>query len=220
MPSADRGRLWGWLALVGTLAALNYAARYAGGSTDGKSALYTYGAAVAGLVQLAIVLGVVLWIAHGRPLREWLALRRPGSWPRALGLCILVVAGVVLLSGIVAPFLQPGKEQGLVPHHWRPQDAGAFACNFVVVALVAPAVEELTFRGLGFTLLSRFGDLAAIVLVGVLFGVAHGLVEALAILVPFGMGLAYLRFRTASVYPGMLVHAAFNASVLLIAVTQ
>jgi len=72
MHSADRGRLWAWLALAGVLAALNYASRYAAGSSGGKSPLYTYSAAVAGLIQLGIILGVVLWIAHGKPLREWM----------------------------------------------------------------------------------------------------------------------------------------------------
>jgi membrane protease YdiL (CAAX protease family) len=217
MPSADRGRLAGWLTLVGILAVLNYASRFTGGSSGGKSALYTYSAAVAGLVQLGIILGVVLWIAHGKPLREWLALRRPSSLPLALGIAVAVLIGVFVVSALLAP-LHPGKEQGLVPQHWRPEFAGAFAFNFVVVALCAPVVEELTFRGLGYTLFSRYGQWTAIILVGLIFGLAHGLVDALPILAFFGMGLCYLRAKTASVYPGMVVHAAFNALVLSVAV--
>jgi len=218
MHSADRGRLWAWLALVGVLAALNYASRYAACSSGGKSLLYTYGAAVAGLLQLALILGVILWIAHGKPLRQWFALRRPRSWGRAFGISVGVLIGVFVLGALLQPLLHPGKEQGLVPQHWRPEFAGAFAFNFIVVALFAPVVEELTFRGLGYTLLSRYGQWVAIVLVGIIFGLAHGLVEALPILAFFGMGLCYLRVKTDSVYPGMVVHAGFNALVLSIAV--
>ena len=116
------------------------------------------------------------------------------------------------------PVLHPDKEQGLAPTRWEPAHAGAFAANFVVVALLAPVVEELTFRGLGFTLFERFGRWAAIVLVGLAFGLAHGLVEGLPLLFLFGAGLAYLRSRTGSVYPGMLVHVVYNGLVLLIAV--
>ena len=52
-----------------------------------------------------------------------------------------------------------------------------------------------------------------------LFGLAHGLVEALPILVALGVGLAYLRARTDSLYPGFVVHALFNAIALTLAVT-
>ena len=37
-------------------------------------------------------------------------------------------------------------------------------------------------------------------------------------LIPFGAALAYVRDRTDSVYPGMVVHASFNAVALAYAV--
>ena len=49
---------------------------------------------------------------------------------------------------------------------------------------------------------------------------AHGLVEALIVLVPFGIGLAWLRDRTTSVLPGMLVHGLFNAAALAFVVVS
>jgi membrane protease YdiL (CAAX protease family) len=54
----------------------------------------------------------------------------------------------------------------------------------------------------------------SILLVGTVFGLAHGLLEALIVLVPFGIGLAWLRDRTSSVVPGMVVHALFNGAAL------
>jgi membrane protease YdiL (CAAX protease family) len=85
-------------------------------------------------------------------------------------------------------------------------------------AVVAPIVEELTFRGVGQSLLSFVGRWPSILLVGIAFGVAHGLVEALLVLVPFGIALAWLRDRTKSVLPGMVVHGLFNAIALIAAV--
>jgi membrane protease YdiL (CAAX protease family) len=58
----------------------------------------------------------------------------------------------------------------------------------------------------------------SILLVGLTFGLAHGLVEALLVLVPFGIALAVLRDRTDSTYPGMLVHGLFNGTALVLAV--
>ncbi|MGH3000790.1 MAG: CPBP family glutamic-type intramembrane protease, partial [Gaiellaceae bacterium] len=54
----------------------------------------------------------------------------------------------------------------------------------------------------------------SIVTVGVTFGLAHGLLEALLVLIPFGIALAWLRNRTDSVYPGMVVHGLFNGVAL------
>ena len=78
---------------------------------------------------------------------------------------------------------------------------------------------SLTFRGLGYSLLVRFGRWTAIVLVGIAFGLAHGLVQAFPFLAALGAGLAYLRSRIDSVYPGMIVHGAFNAIALAVAVS-
>ena len=216
-PLRDRGKLAGWLVFVAAFAALNYATRFLP-SKPNRNVLYTWSAAVGGLVQMGIILGIVLAIARGRPKDEYLGLRRPTSWPRAIGLCVLVLIGVFVLSAILSPILHPGEEQGLVPRTWHGDKAAPFVANFIVVCLIAPVVEELTFRGLGYRLLEPFGRWTAVLLVGLLFGLAHGLVEALPILAAFGAGLAYVRMRTGSVYPGMIVHATFNSLVLIVAV--
>ena len=211
------GRLVAWTTIVGILATLGYVGRFAGGKLP-KEPLYRWDQFVGGLIQFLVLLGLMLLVAIGAPKREAFALRRPTSWRRAAKIAVGVVVAIVVVSAALDPLLHPDKEQGLAPHGWEPRHAAAFAANFVVVALVAPIVEELTFRGLGFTLLERFGRWPAIVLVGIAFGLAHGLVDALPPLVVFGMCLAYLRSRTESVYPGMILHALYNSLVLLFAV--
>lgn len=211
-------RLVAWATIIGILAALGYAGRFAGGKQPSEP-LYRWDQFVGGLVQFLVLLGLMLLVALGVSKREAFALRPPRSWRRAAKIGAGVVVAILVVSAAVDPLLHPGKEQNLAPHGWEPRHAAAFAANFVVVALLAPVVEELTFRGLGFTLLdARFGRWPAIVLVGVVFGLAHGLVEALPPLVVFGACLAYLRSRTASVYPGMILHAGYNSLVLLFAV--
>ena len=87
-------------------------------------------------------------------------------------------------------------------------------------ACVAPFVEELLFRGLGYGLLTPFvGPWPAILVTGVAFGLAHGLVLGLPVLSIFGITLGWLRWQTGSVYPGMVVHALFNAVALAAAVS-
>jgi membrane protease YdiL (CAAX protease family) len=212
----DRGRLGAWSALVLVLAAIGYISRATGGKPD-QDVLYKYSTAVGGAVQYGIILAIVLAIAGSR--RDLLALRPPRRWGSVVGLGLFALAATYVVSAIVGAFTDPGREQGLTPNHWEPAHAGAYAANFVVVALVAPFVEELMFRGLGFSLLRPLGETAAILWVGVAFGIYHGLLEALPILIVFGAALALIRSRTDSVYPGMVVHALFNSTALILSVT-
>jgi membrane protease YdiL (CAAX protease family) len=215
---AERPRLAWWLLLVGVLAALAYSSRASGGRPP-DDALYQWGTAIAAAVVYAIVFGLVLLIARDGPARELLALRRPRSWGIALGLSFALLVVVLIVGAALDPFLEAGEEQGLAPSDWDSDRAAAFAANAVVVAGIAPVVEELTYRGLGFSLLRRLGVLNAITAVGLAFGLAHGLVEGLPILAFFGMGLAALRYWTDSVYPPVLLHAAFNGFALTVSVT-
>jgi uncharacterized protein len=213
----DRGRLIAWSALVSGLTLLGYASRASGGKPP-KNAAYHYTTAVGGIVQYGIILAIILVIA--RP--EWrrlLALRKPTSYRRALTTALGVLAAVYLVSGVVSTFSHPDREQGLTPEHWDSHRATPFAVNFLVFVVVAPVVEELTFRGLGYSLLEPLGRTAAVLWIGVAFGLAHGLLEALPILITFGAGLALIRARTDSVYPGMVVHGLFNAVALIVSVS-
>lgn len=223
MEAAERrvdGRLSGWLSLVGALIVLNYAARY-GTETETvtREAFYRWATVVGAGVQFGIMLGLTLLIVRGA-VTDLLALRRPRSWKKAAGIMLGVFVGVFVLSGILSALgLRPGEEQGLAPAGWDSSRAAPFAANFVVAVALVPLVEELLFRGAGFSLLARWGRGAAIVGTGVLFGLGHGLLEALPILIAFGVGLAWLRDRSDSVYPPILLHGIFNGVSLIAAVT-
>ena len=209
-------RLAGWGAFVLAFAALSYGSRASGGEPP-ADVLYRWSSVLNGLVQFAVIGAVVYAIGYGR--LDLFALRRPTSWGLALRIGLGIGAMMLLLGLTLAPLLQPGQEQGLTPSRWEPSHAAAYVANGVVIAVVAPIVEELAFRGVGYSLLRRVGRWTAIALVGIAFGVAHGLVEALPFLVAFGAGLAYLRERTDSVFPGMVVHGLFNGVNLVLAVT-
>ncbi|MGH3078394.1 MAG: lysostaphin resistance A-like protein [Gaiellaceae bacterium] len=212
------GRLAAWLLFVLALTALAYAARLADAETPDDIA-YRYSSSVAAIIQYGLMLGVLLLITRGLPRREMFALRRPASWPRALGLALLALLAIWAASAAFAPFLDAEEEQGLVPDEWDSSRAGAFIAFFLVVSVLAPVVEELTYRGLGFTLLAPYGTWVAILATGVLFGAAHGLVAGLPVLTVFGIVVAWLRWKTGSVYPPMLLHGVFNGTALLVSVT-
>jgi membrane protease YdiL (CAAX protease family) len=200
-------------------AGLSYTFRFTEGKPP-KDLLYEWSTVAGNLFQFGVILAIVYGIAGLGNRRELLALRQPTSWRTATGIGVGIVVGMVVITYALEPVLHPGREQGITPDTWQPNHAAAYIANGLVIAVVAPIVEELTFRGLGYSLLVPFGRWVAIILVGLSFGLAHGLVEALPFLVAFGTGLAYLRSRVDSVYPGMIVHGLFNATALTVAVVD
>ena len=207
-----------WTGFVIAFATLSYTLRFTEGKPP-KDLLYKWSTVEGELIQFAVIAAIVYGIAGLGQRRRLFALRRPTSWRRAIGIGVGIGIGMIVLAYTLGPLLKPGREQGVTPDTWQPDHAAAYVANGVVIAIIAPIVEELTFRGLGFSLLVRFGRWTAIVVVGIAFGLAHGLVQAFPFLAALGGALAYLRSRVDSVYPGMIVHGTFNAIALTVAVS-
>ena len=208
-----------WTGFVLAFASLSYTLRFTEGKPP-KDLLYKWSTVEGNLIQFAVIAAIAYGIAGLGRRRELFGARRPTSWRRAAGIGLGIGIGMLVLVRLLGPILEPGREQGVTPDRWQPEHAEAYIANGIVIAVVAPIVEELTFRGLGYSLLVRYGRWAAIVLVGIAFGLAHGLVDAFPFLAAFGAGLAYLRSRVDSVYPGMFVHGIFNAIALTLAVVD
>ncbi|MEY2458228.1 MAG: protease family protein [Acidimicrobiaceae bacterium] len=83
---------------------------------------------------------------------------------------------------------------------------------FVVVAVLAPIVEEIFFRGLVLRSLERrMSTNWAIVVSAALFGAAHLEPLQFPALFVFGLVAAVLATRTGRLGPGIWAHVAFNA---------
>ena len=81
------------------------------------------------------------------------------------------------------------------------------------VAIIAPIVEEIVFRGVLYRLLAvRIGVPVAIVVSGLLFGAIHFNAMGFIPLSALGMYFAYLYQQTGSLWVPIAVHALFNAS--------
>jgi membrane protease YdiL (CAAX protease family) len=146
----------------------------------------------------------------------------------ALALASLVTAGVgyfvlsLLYSLIFTPHGQDKLPNGLGSH----STTAALAAGTAFVCVVAPIAEEFIFRGYIFGLLRRLPlraagrDLStwvAAAITGVLFGLAHvgsASSQYLAPLALLGFVLCLLRWRTGSLYPGMVMHSVNNALAL------
>jgi membrane protease YdiL (CAAX protease family) len=198
-----------WLGVSVFLAATAFYFQSLDTEEDTSDALYDASFAVAGLIQYAILVLIALAIARPFP--------RPAS---ALGLrrfrmrwvwISFIVVLVTLVVGIaLEPILHGGEDQGLAPDEWQPEHAAAFALNTTLIVLLGPFAEELFFRGIGVRALTVFGVTTAILLSGIVFGAVHGVLGALPPLILFGIGLAWIRVRSASIWPGFIAHASYN----------
>lgn len=215
-----RHRTWpviAWLAISALLVLLAFwgAGQSSGGSDD--DILYDPDLAIGGFVFYGILIAVSFAIASGFQRRsEALGFRRFRL--RWVWVALAVVVATTIVAVATEPFLHGAEEQGLGADRWEPEHAGAFAANVVVLVLLGPFAEELFFRGLGVRALMVFGGLAAILVTGAVFGLVHGILGALPPLVLFGVGLAWVRLRSASVWPSFVGHAAYNGLGVLLLV--
>jgi uncharacterized protein len=206
-----------WLAISGLLIAVAFLSSASGsGDEGGDDVLFRYEFAIGSVVVYGAIVALTWFAARSfeRP-REALGLRSFSVrwvWV-ALGLTFVSL----VLSAALEPVLHAGEEQGLAPDRWERDRATAFAVNAVVVTLVVPFAEELFFRGLGVRALGFLGGTVAVGATAIVFALAHGLLSALLPLGFFAAALGWVRYRSESVWPGFLAHAAYNGVGVLVA---
>ena len=84
--------------------------------------------------------------------------------------------------------------------------------NVIAIVVVAPIAEELLFRGLVFTRLSRgLGVYIGAAASALLFGLVHGTVIWGIYTALFGLVIVFILVRTRSLFYAMMFHFAFNA---------
>ena len=199
-----------WLLFVGAFAALSLYGRAAGAKPP-DDAVYRYETGIGGIAQALIVLMLLYWLSVGLSRRDFFALRRPDSWPRALGLALGALVAIFFGAYAIVTAAGAGDEQNLTPEGWDGSRAGAYALSFVAIVVAGPLAEELLYRGAGVTLLRPYGVATAVIVTSVLFGLAHGLLLSLGAFIFFGLVTAVLRIRTGSIFPPLAVHCCFNA---------
>ena len=85
-----------------------------------------------------------------------------------------------------------------------------FAINLLFVGILAPVFEELFYRKAVINRLRRYGDLPAILISGLIFGLVHGNFNQVFYATAVGMLLGFIYIRTGSVLYTISIHAAFN----------
>ncbi len=202
--------------MIGLVAVLSYASRFTEGNAAVRSdVFFRYSTAIGTFLLDGILLVLMLLIARGLPLRETFALRRPPSWSAALQIGILALIASWTTSLVIEVAVGHAVREQAVPQFFDATRIAPFILNVVAIAVFVPIVEESACRGVGFALLLPYGERTAVVASAVAFGLAHGAVLDLPWVLVTGLGLGYLRWKTSSLYPSVLLHATVNGVAII-----
>jgi len=138
----------------------------------------------------------------------WRALPALGFRPARFWTIVLGAVGALIVSVAVS---QLGEPEGVKQALDVARTPSLFVASLVVMALLAPLVEEMVFRGLLYGWVAgRWGSLIAWIVSSILFAAAH-IEPAHALLVlPLGLWFGWLRQRTDSLWPSLVAHIVNN----------
>lgn len=231
--AVDMAVPWGWRAIgkavllivlgsIGLIFLLVIAMMALGMMPDAAASMATVPLFSLGLGMYAlVVLAVYLFGVRGH-LSGWRALgwrSFSGGWIAALPFLAMVqLTGMAVINtAFVLPFVGGDFEN---PQVEAITGGGALSTNdllllMVLIAIVAPLAEELFFRGMLYPVLRRRWSMwPAIVINGLLFSVIHLIPVLLPGLFFVGMVLAWVREKSNSLIPCILLHALQNGIVL------
>ncbi len=206
-------RRWGLVHAAGVLAVKLGAdvaiggVLYMGPGREASALVICLLSAVSWLPVLAL-LALAARATSDQPLVPW---RGAGRYRIALVVAVAVfVTGASLVLSILAGDASTPLEDAIR----GPLDLWAVV---VFALVVAPVVEEIFFRGYLYTAVENtLGGWLAVLLIGLLFGLFHGLQyagvpAALAAVTLMGLGTTWVRRYTGAVLPCILLHVAYNA---------
>lgn len=155
---------------------------------------------VTGLVAVAISIAPLGLPAGLRAL----GFRSVGWRPVVLG----VVVTTILSFAVSQLGIQP---QGVRRVTDQVRDPAVLVPTLLVLAILAPLVEELVFRGLLYGWLAgRWGHFVAFVASSLAFAAAHYEPAHIVLVAPLGLWFGWLRWRTNSLVPSIVAHVVNN----------
>jgi membrane protease YdiL (CAAX protease family) len=166
----------------------------------------------------ALVAGIVIAAFAGHYRSEILPLLRPSTFDRR-ALRMLAIATVVqfaLLGAVFYLLAQTRIPFERVTDEMQRHDYAVWQL-LALYSLVPAVCEEIAFRGIIFGRLRRvLGEREGWLVQAALFSVLH--LSPVIFPTHFAMGLIFgwLRLRTGSLIPGMILHAAWNAAIIVL----
>lgn len=154
-----------------------------------------------GAALLAVAAAV---LPLGRQALRALGFRSAGWRPIVFGTLVALAVSVAVTQFGVEP-------QGIREAMEVARDPGFFLASLLVMAGLAPLVEELVFRGLLYGWLAGvWGTVPAWLVSSACFAAAHVELSHILLVLPLGLWLGWLRRRTDSIWPSLVAHTINN----------
>jgi hypothetical protein len=176
---------------------------------------------VAALAQYGAMYGGLKWLSArkgtGNFQEDYHLHVSASDWPFFLYGVGLLFASGILLTGLFSWLGVEAPTQEVVEAAESSDNVGELVVIVLVIAVLAPILEEMLFRGVLLDVLkSRLALNPAIWITGIVFGVVHLTDPATLLLVPalagLGVILGYVRVRSGgSLSRPILMHMGFNA---------
>jgi membrane protease YdiL (CAAX protease family) len=168
------------------------------------------------VVQDVCLIGSALYFARlaARPLPAQFGLRAVRLWPAAGWALAAYAAFYAFTATWVALLGTKPVDENLPKELGADKSTVALIAVALLVSVVAPLAEEFFFRGYFYGALRNWNVWAATLITGLVFGGIHAGSAPWEFLVPlafFGASLCWLRERTGSLYPGVVLHCANNS---------
>ncbi len=133
------------------------------------------------------------------------------SWPAAIG-CVLAGAALnIFVASVLEIMPIPDAVWSSYSEAIAPTTVGSVWIRAAFVCLIAPACEEIVFRGLVFNTCRRGMNLALAVAVGaVAFGVVHSDILWICYAAVCGLFMIMAFLKSGTIIGSMLMHISFN----------
>lgn len=167
------------------------------------------------VLTIAMVIGLPWLIKKYRTSRQDLGLQQLPTWldlliaPAGFIVYIILSAIFVMIATHVLPFVDQNQVQNT--GFSKLTQWFEYALAFVTLVVIAPAAEEVLFRGylLG-KLMKHIPVWLAAVLTSLLFAAAHGAWNVGIDVFALSLVLCFLRIKTKRLWPGILIHMIKN----------
>lgn len=194
-------------------------------SPDGAAELYEafasdYSTVILLSSQVLTIL-IIMAIAKLRGMTLWDLVQGGQNIGRRQVACLLLAGacGNILISGAMDLLPLPQQLMESYNQASRGLNTSLLWADLLSVAVFAPLVEEMIFRGLVLSRLRKaLPAWLAVVVQGLVFGFVHGQLVWIVYATLFGLLLGYVRLRTGSLKASILLHLGFNLSSFFIGI--